>query len=94
MVAASFVSRDKQVNKDIVNIHSSSRAFFYMNSVPEVRLKRELENVHPLIKRLFSSNKVPDVPIAGRLKRFSKVWKKLTRDQIILALVDGCVISS
>ena len=53
MVAASFV-RHKQVNKDMVNIHSSSRTFFNMNSVPEIRLKWELENVHPLIKRLFS----------------------------------------
>ena len=45
-----------------------------------------------MIKRLLSSNKDPDVPIAGRLKHFSKAWKKITRDQSILNLVDGCVI--
>ena len=63
-----------------------------MNSVPEIKIKWELEHVHPLIKRLFSSNKVPNVPIAGRLKHFSKAWKKLTRNQSILDLVDGYVI--
>ena len=63
-----------------------------MNSVPEISLKWELENAHPLIKRLFSTNKVPKVPIAGRLKHFSKTWKKLTRDQSILDLVNGYVI--
>ena len=47
-----------------------------MNSVPEISLNWELENVHPVIKRLFSSNKVPNVPTAGRLKHFSKTWKK------------------
>ena len=93
MVAASFVNRHKQVNKDMVNVHSSSRTFFNMNSVPEISLKWELENAHPLIKRLFSTNKVPKVPIAGRLKHFSKTWKKLTRDQSILDLVNGYVIS-
>ena len=31
------------------------------------------------MKRLFSTNKVPNVPIAGRLKHFSKAWKKLAR---------------
>ena len=69
-LAASFINRHKQVNKDMVNIHSSSRTFFNMNSVPEISVKWELENVHPLMKRLFSSNKVPSVPIAGRLKHF------------------------
>ena len=88
----SFANRHKQVNKDMVNIYSSSRTFFNMNSVPEICLKFELENVHPLKKRLFSSNKVPNVPIAGRLKHFSKAWKKLTKDQSILDLVDGYVI--
>ena len=63
-----------------------------MNSIPEISLKWEFENVHPLIKRLFSSNKVRNVPIAGRLKHFSKAWKKLTRDQSILDLVRGYVI--
>ena len=94
MVEASFVNRHKQVNKDMdmVNIHSSSRTFFNMNSVPEIGLKWELENVHPLIKRLLSSDKVPNVPIAGRLKHFSKTWKKLTTDQSILDLLDSSVI--
>ena len=92
MVAASFVNRHKQVNKDMVNVYSSSRTFFNMNSVPEISLKWELENAHPLIKRLFSTNKVPNVPVAGRLKHFSKAWKKLTRDQSILDLVVGYVI--
>ena len=41
MVAASFVKKHKQVNKDIVNIHSSSRTFFNMDSVPEISLKLE-----------------------------------------------------
>ena len=63
-----------------------------MNSVPEISLKWELENVHPLIKRLFSTNKVPNFPIAGRLKHFSKAWKKLNSDQSVLDLVDGYVI--
>ena len=51
MVAASFV-RHKQVNKnkDMANIHSSSRTFLNMNSVPEISLRWELENVPPLIK--------------------------------------------
>ena len=94
MVAAGFVNRHKQVNKDMdmVNIHSSSKTFFNMNSFPEIGLKWELENVHPLIKRLLSSNKVPNVPIAGRLKYFSKAWKKLTTDQSILGLLNSSVI--
>ena len=76
----------------MVNIHSSSRTFFNMNSIPEISLKCELENVHPLIKRLFSLNKVPTVPVARRRKHFSKAWKKLTRDQSIQDLVDSYVI--
>ena len=84
MVATSFVNRHKQVNKVMVNVHSSSRTFFNMNSVPEISLKWELENVLPSIKRLFSSNKDPNVPIAGRLKHFSKAWEKITRDQSTL----------
>ena len=91
MVAANFVNRHKQVNKDMnmVNIHSSSRTFFNMNLVPEITLNWELEKVHPLAKRLFSSKKVPNVPIAGRLKHSAKTWKKLTRNQSMLDLVDG-----
>ena len=92
MVATSFLNRHKQVNKDMANIHSSSRTFFNMNPVPEISLKWKLENVHPLIKRLFSSNKVSNVPIAGRLKHFSKAWKKLNSDRSVLDLVDGYVI--
>ena len=51
----------------MVNIHSSSRTFFNLNSVPEINLKWELENVHPLIKELLSSNKVQNVPIVWRV---------------------------
>ena len=47
----------------------------------------------PIDKRLFSTNKLPNFPIAGRIKHFSKAWKKLTRDQSILDLVDGYVIT-
>ena len=79
MVAARFVDTHKQLNKDMVNIHSSSRTVFNMNSVPQISLKWELENVHPLIKRLFSSNKVPNVLIAGRLKHFSKGLEKINQ---------------
>ena len=39
MVAASFVKRHKQVNKYMVNIHSSSRTCVNMNSVSEISLK-------------------------------------------------------
>ena len=60
MAAASFINRHRQFNKDMVSMHSLSRNFFNMNSVPEISLKWELENVHPLINRLFSSNKVPN----------------------------------
>ena len=89
-----FHQQTQKVSKDMgmVNTHSSGRTFFNMDSVSETSLKWDLENVHPLIKRLFSSNKVPNIPIAGRLKHFSKAWKKLTRDQSILDLVDGYVI--
>ena len=66
-----FVYRHKQVSKVTVHIHSSSRTFFKINSIPEISLKWELENAHPFIKRLFSSNKVPNVLIAGRLKHSS-----------------------
>ena len=45
-----------------------------------------------MIKRLFSTNKIPNVLIAGRLKHFLKAWKKLTRNQSILDLVDGYLI--
>ena len=76
----------------MVNVHSSRRTFFNMNSVTDISLLWELENVYPLIKRLFSTNKVPNVAIAGRLKHFSKTSKKLTRDQSILDFVDGYVI--
>ena len=79
MVAASFVNRHKQVNKDMVNVYFSSRTFFNMNSVPEISLNWELENVDQLIKRLFSSNEVPNIPIARRLKHFSKSSKKLNQ---------------
>ena len=93
IMVPSFVNRHKQVNRDMEFIHSSSRTFFNKNSVPEISLKWKLENVHPLIKRLVSSNKVPNVLIAVRLKHFSKTWKKLTRNQSILDLVDGYVIT-
>ena len=79
MVAASFINRQKQVNKDMVNIRFSRRTFFNINSVPEMGLKLKLENVDPLIKRLFSSNKVLNIPIAGKLKHFSNSWKELAR---------------
>ena len=55
-----------------------------MNSVPE-KLKMG-------IRKCLPTNDFPKVPIAGRLKHFSKAWKKLTRDQSILDLVDGYVI--
>ena len=71
MVAVSFVNRDKQVKKDMANIHFSRRSF-NINSVLEISLKSELENIHRLIKRLFASNKLPNVLIVVRLKHFSK----------------------
>lgn len=79
-MVANFVNRHRLVDKYVVvNISSSSRTS-NMNSVSEINLKWELENVTPLRKLLFSPGKVP---IAGRLKRFSKAWRKLTRDQSI-----------
>ena len=93
ITVATFVNRHKQVKKNIVNIYSSSRTHeFNMNWALEISLW-ELENVQPLIKSLFSTKKVPSVLIEGRLTHFSKAWKKLTRDQSILYLVDGYVIS-
>ena len=84
MATASLVNRHKQVSKDMVHIHSSSRTFCNMNSVPE-KLKMGIRNCLP-------TNDFPKVPIAGRLKHFSKAWKKLIRDQSILDLVDGYAI--
>ena len=55
-----------------------------MNSVPE-KLKMG-------IRKCLPTNDFPNVPIAGRLKHFSKAWKKLIRDQSILDLVDGYAI--
>ena len=92
-MVTSIINRHKPVNKDMVSIHSSTRTFLNKNSIPEISLKWELKNVHLLIKT-FSSNKVPNILIAGRLKHFLKTWKKLTRDQSTLDLVDGYIILS
>ena len=94
MVAASFVNRHKKVNKYMVNIYSSSRTFFNMNSVPQLTLKWELENLHPFIKRLFSSNKVQNVSIAGTLKleeiRSVPLVKKLIRISVTMFWLRSC----
>ena len=53
----------------------------------------DLTHVHPILKKLFSKQKIPKCAPAGRIKEFLPAWKLLTRDQEVLALVEGYQIS-
>ena len=93
MVGASFVNRYKQVNKDMmVNVHSSSRTFFNMNSVPEISLKKGIRKGSPIDKKVVLYKQSSKRSNSRNTKTFLKGLKKLTRDQSILDLVDGYVI--
>ena len=48
-----------------------------------------LNHVHPILKKKFSKQKIPNCPLAGRIKEFLPAWKLLTKDQELLALVEG-----
>ena len=49
----------------------------------------DLKNVHPVIKQLFQGVVIPNIPLAGRLKYFQNSWKKLTKVQTILDIIEG-----
>ena len=53
----------------------------------------DLTHVHPILKKLFSKQKIPKCAPSGRIKEFLPAWKLLTRDQEVLALVEGYQIS-
>ena len=49
----------------------------------------ELTHVHPILKKLFSEQKIPKCALAGKINEFLPAWKLLTKDQELLALVEG-----
>ena len=49
----------------------------------------ELTHVHPFLKKLFFKQKMPKCAVAGSIKEFLPAWKLLTKDQELLALVEG-----
>ena len=49
----------------------------------------DLTHVHSILKKLFSKQKIPKCALAGRIKEFLPAWKLLTKDQELLALVEG-----
>ena len=49
----------------------------------------ELTHVHPILKKLFSKQKIPNCALGVRIKEFLPAWKLLTKDQELLALVEG-----
>ena len=46
-------------------------------------------SLHPILKKLFSKLKIPKCALAGKIKEFLPSWKLLTKDQELLALVEG-----
>ena len=68
--------------------HSNSQISF-----PVMINMEDLTHVHPILKKLFSKQKIPKCAPAGRIKEFLPAWKLLTRDQEVLALVEGYQIS-
>ena len=52
MVAANFVNRHKQVNKDMVNTHSSSRTFFQHEFNSRNKLKMGIRTCSPIDKKV------------------------------------------
>ena len=58
-------------------------------SVPVMINMENLTHVHPILKKLFSKQKNPKYALARRIKEFLPAWKLLTKDQELLALVEG-----
>ena len=79
MVAASFVNRHKQINKDMVNVHSSSRTFFNMNSVPEKSLKWELKKCSPIDKKVVPLKQSSKRSNSRKTKTFLKGLEKINQ---------------
>ena len=64
--------------------HSNSQIL-----LPVMTNMEELTHVHPILKKLISKQKIPKCAVAGRLQEFPPAWKLLTKDQGLLALVEG-----
>ena len=64
--------------------HSNSQI-----SIPVMINMEELTHVHPILKKLFSEQKIPKCALAGKINEFLPAWKLLTKDQELLALVEG-----
>ena len=64
--------------------HSNSQI-----SLPVMINTEDLTHVHPILKKLFPKQKVLKCAQAGRIKEFLPAWKLLTKDQELLALVEG-----
>ena len=76
-----------------VNIFCSKRKrFSHSNSqilLPVMINYEELTHIHPILKNLLSKQKIPKRVLAGRINKFLPAWKLLTKDQELLALVQG-----
>ena len=71
---------------------SKRREPFYSNSqisLPVMINMEELTHVHPILKKLFPKQKIPKCALAGRINEFLPASKLLTKDQELLALVEG-----
>ena len=64
--------------------HSNSQIL-----LPVMTNMEELTHVHPILKKLISKQKIPKCAVAGGLQEFPPAWKLLTKDQRLLALVEG-----
>ena len=58
-------------------------------SLPVMVNIEDLTHVHPILKKLLSKQKIPKCALAGRIKEFLPACKLLTKDQELLALVEG-----
>ena len=58
-------------------------------SLPVMVNIEDLTHVRPILKKLLSKQKIPKCALAGRIKEFLPACKLLTKDQELLALVEG-----
>ena len=64
----------------------------FCNISVELVPPEKLIPVHPLVKEIFPEESKQNVPPGGRISHFVQSWEKLTEDQEILKIVNGCKI--
>ena len=83
-----FVAREtREATK--VNFNVPRAPLFNRTKTPYIVPISDLKFVHPVVKQLFVGKDIPNVPLAGRLRHFLASWKLLTRDPVILSVIEG-----